>query len=199
MLRRTRVENGELKGLPGADPRITAFKGIPFAAPPVGKNRWKAPQPCENWEGVRTAYEFGPISMQDTLGIGEGGMTGNNMWTPISRTGRITGFLSPATDPWIAMMTMCQRRPLAARLSNSCMKRRIEHFGFPGGWGARSFAGRAAAGMISPKRQRGFRDEEKMVDTGRSGSGFDPCRLGRKRGTRRRGRACTAPDGLFYL
>ena len=65
------MENGELKGLPGADPRITAFKGIPFAAPPVGKNRWKAPQPCENWEGVRTAYEFGPISMQDTPGLGD--------------------------------------------------------------------------------------------------------------------------------
>ena len=72
MLRTVRVENGELRGLPGADPRITAFKGVPFAAPPVGKNRWRAPQPCENWEGVRTAFEFGPISMQDTPGIGGG-------------------------------------------------------------------------------------------------------------------------------
>ena len=72
MLRQVRVENGELRGLPGNDPRVTAFKGIPFAAPPVGKNRWRAPQPCENWEGVRTAYEFGPISMQDTPGTGDG-------------------------------------------------------------------------------------------------------------------------------
>ena len=72
MLRTVKVENGSLRGLPGADPRVTAFKGVPFAAPPTGKNRWRAPQPCENWEGVRNAFEFGPISMQDTPGVGDG-------------------------------------------------------------------------------------------------------------------------------
>ena len=72
MLRTVKVENGELRGLPGSDPRVTAFKGVPFAAPPVGKNRWRAPMPSENWEGVRTAFEFGPISMQDTPGTGDG-------------------------------------------------------------------------------------------------------------------------------
>ena len=72
MLRQVMTENGALRGLPGADPRITVFKGVPFAAPPVGKNRWRAPQPCENWEGVRDAFAFGPISMQDTPGIGDG-------------------------------------------------------------------------------------------------------------------------------
>ena len=72
MLRSAIIENGKLKGLAGADPRVTAFKGIPFAAPPTGTNRWRAPQPVQNWEGVRTAYEFGPISMQDTPGIGDG-------------------------------------------------------------------------------------------------------------------------------
>lgn len=70
MLRQTKVENGSVKGLPGSDPRITVYKGIPFAAPPVGKNRWRAPQPCENWEGTLCAYEYGPISMQDTPGLG---------------------------------------------------------------------------------------------------------------------------------
>ena len=72
MLRIVETENGTLRGLPGSDPRVTAFKGIPFAAPPVGKNRWRAPQPCENWEGVRDAFTFGPISMQDQPGIGGG-------------------------------------------------------------------------------------------------------------------------------
>lgn len=71
MIRTVKTENGWVRGIPGADPRITAFKGIPFAAPPVGKNRWRAPQPCENWEGVRDAARFGPIAVQDTPGLGD--------------------------------------------------------------------------------------------------------------------------------
>ena len=43
MLRMVTVEHGQVQGLPAADPRITSFKGIPFAAPPVGENRWRAP------------------------------------------------------------------------------------------------------------------------------------------------------------
>ena len=42
MLRQVRTENGWVRGIEAADPRITAFKGIPFAAPPVGDLRWKA-------------------------------------------------------------------------------------------------------------------------------------------------------------
>lgn len=64
MLRIVTTENGKVQGLPAADPRITSFKGIPFAAPPVGENRWRAPQPAENWEGIFQAYDFAPISMQ---------------------------------------------------------------------------------------------------------------------------------------
>ena len=71
MLRQTRVENGEVRGLPGNNPRITVYKGIPFAAPPVGENRWRAPQPAKDWEGVYEAYKFGPISVQDTPGLGD--------------------------------------------------------------------------------------------------------------------------------
>jgi para-nitrobenzyl esterase len=64
MLRTVKVENGRVQGLPAADPRITSFKGIPFAAPPVGENRWRAPQPAKNWDGVLKAFDFAPISMQ---------------------------------------------------------------------------------------------------------------------------------------
>ena len=64
MLREVRVENGLVRGLPAADPRITAFKGIPFAAPPIGDLRWKAPERAKDWDGVLEAYQFGPISMQ---------------------------------------------------------------------------------------------------------------------------------------
>lgn len=71
MLRETRVENGKVKGLPGADPRVTVYKGVPFAAPPVGKNRFRAPMPAADWDGVRECYTFGPISMQDRPGAGD--------------------------------------------------------------------------------------------------------------------------------
>lgn len=71
MIRLAETENGRVRGIEAADPRITAFKGIPFAAPPVGKNRWRAPQPCENWEGIRDASRFAPIAVQDTPGIGD--------------------------------------------------------------------------------------------------------------------------------
>ena len=64
MIRKVKTENGWVKGLPAADPRITSYKGIPFAAPPVGENRWRAPQPCPDWEGEREAYAFSPIPMQ---------------------------------------------------------------------------------------------------------------------------------------
>lgn len=70
MLRVVNIENGSVRGLPAADPRVTAFKGIPFAAPPVGENRWRAPQPCADWKGLRNATEFAPISVQDTPGLG---------------------------------------------------------------------------------------------------------------------------------
>ena len=71
MLRQVKTENGWVRGIEAADPRITAFKGIPFAAPPVGRNRWRAPQPCENWAGIRDASRFAPISMQWIPGLGD--------------------------------------------------------------------------------------------------------------------------------
>lgn len=69
MLRKVVVEAGELQGVPGGDPRITIFKGVPYAAPPVGKLRWREPQPVDKWEGVRMADRFAPVSMQGQLGM----------------------------------------------------------------------------------------------------------------------------------
>ncbi len=71
MLRQVKTENGWVRGIEAADPRITAFKGVPFAAPPVGRNRWRAPQPCENWAGIRDCSRFAPISMQWIPGLGD--------------------------------------------------------------------------------------------------------------------------------
>ncbi len=69
MIRRVKTENGYVRGLPAADPRITSYKGIPFAAKPVGPNRWRAPQPCPDWEGDYLAYDFAPISPQPITGL----------------------------------------------------------------------------------------------------------------------------------
>lgn len=46
---------------------IKVFKGVPFAAPPVGNLRWKAPQPVKHWDGAREAKEYGPNPMQEPL------------------------------------------------------------------------------------------------------------------------------------
>lgn len=53
-----RTQNGTVSGVPGKDPGITVFKGIPYAAPPVGENRWRPPQPVQSWDGVYPAHEF---------------------------------------------------------------------------------------------------------------------------------------------
>ena len=76
MIRKATVEGGVVVGLPAADPRITSFKGIPFAAPPVGQNRWRAPQPVIPWEGERKCWSFAPISMQHIPGLDQ-----NNIYT----------------------------------------------------------------------------------------------------------------------
>lgn len=63
MLRKVKVKNGLLQGMTGKDPRITVFRGVPYAKPPVGELRWKAPQPAEDWEGVRKCYEYVDMAM----------------------------------------------------------------------------------------------------------------------------------------
>ena len=55
-----RIDTGLLSGVAGtSQPTVRAFKGIPFAAAPLGENRWKAPQPAAKWDGVRKADAFG--------------------------------------------------------------------------------------------------------------------------------------------
>lgn len=57
------VTGGQVEGV--LSNGISTFKGIPFAAPPVGDLRWKAPQPLLPWNGVKKASKFGPICMSD--------------------------------------------------------------------------------------------------------------------------------------
>ena len=70
MLKLVKTENGMVRGFQGNNTRISVFKGIPFAEPPTGKNRWRAPQPCKDWDGIFEADRFAPISVQDQPGVG---------------------------------------------------------------------------------------------------------------------------------
>jgi para-nitrobenzyl esterase len=82
--------NGIVEGVTSPDSEIRIFKGIPFAAPPVGDLRWKPPQPVAGWEGVRGADRFGPCAMQRRLfgdmNFRSNGMSEDclylNVWTP---------------------------------------------------------------------------------------------------------------------
>lgn len=86
----SKLEPGQVKVTGGiiqgtVNDGMSVYKGIPFAAPPVGDLRWKAPQPVIPWEGVRDATEFGPSPIQS---MAFPGMTLSedclylNVWTP---------------------------------------------------------------------------------------------------------------------
>ena len=85
----TRLEPGQVKVTGGiiqgeVTEDLMIYKGIPFAAPPVGELRWKAPQPVQPWEGIKETVEFGPGPIQ---GFGKSDAFSEdclylNVWTP---------------------------------------------------------------------------------------------------------------------
>jgi len=87
---RIKIANGVVEGISDKDTAVRTFKGIPFAAPPVGDLRWQAPQPVKDWTGVRKADQFGPRCMQrpifGDMGFRSNGMSEDclylNVWTP---------------------------------------------------------------------------------------------------------------------
>ena len=76
------VEGSLLKGT--SEDGLTVYRGVAFAAPPVGDLRWRAPQPAVRWNGVRSADKFAPACMQG--GTSTSGMSEDclylNVWTP---------------------------------------------------------------------------------------------------------------------
>ena len=61
---KTHVETGDVQGV--LEGSLAVYKAIPYAAPPVGDLRWRAPQPAKSWEGVRVCDKFGPLPPQPT-------------------------------------------------------------------------------------------------------------------------------------
>jgi para-nitrobenzyl esterase len=87
------IDSGVIEGVPALTANVMVYEGIPFAAPPVGNLRWKAPQPVAPWPAVRNADRYGPACMQYYM---EANSTANfgdyetksedclylNVWTP---------------------------------------------------------------------------------------------------------------------
>lgn len=70
MFRETTVETGAVRGIACGWPSITVYYGIPYAKPPVGDLRWRAPEPAEPWTGVRDCAR--PQARCYQLGVGKG-------------------------------------------------------------------------------------------------------------------------------
>ena len=69
---------------------IKTFKGVPFAAPPTGDNRWREPQPLQPWQGIRECHDYAPDPMQEPIfgdmNFGADSISEDclylNIWTP---------------------------------------------------------------------------------------------------------------------
>jgi para-nitrobenzyl esterase len=73
-----RTDAGELRGVVDGD--VVRFKGVPYAAPPVGDLRWAPPQPVAPWEGTRDASRSGPFCAQTAVDA-SGGSTAEDCLT----------------------------------------------------------------------------------------------------------------------
>jgi para-nitrobenzyl esterase len=134
------IEDGKLKGA-GAD-GLVSFKGIPYAAPPVGNLRWRPPQPATKWSGIREATAYGHDCMQlpfpsDAAPLGTTPAEDCllvNVWAPQHRTGKVPvlvwiyggGFVNGGSSPAVYDGSQFAKRGLVFVSFNY----RLGRFGF---------------------------------------------------------------------
>jgi len=135
------IDTGRLKGV--SRDEVVSFKGIPFAAPPVGDLRWRPPQPAKAWTGVRSAAEYGPDCMQKPF-PGDAAPLGvtpaedclyANVWIPEGAAGKKLpvmvwiyggGFVNGGSSPAVYDGSQFARRGVALVSFNY----RVGRFGF---------------------------------------------------------------------
>ena len=89
----TKIINGTIEGNFDTKTGLQLYFGVPFAKPPIGPLRWKAPQPMENWKGVKQTKKFGPRPVQaivfGDMNSRSDGLSEDclylNVWTPAKR------------------------------------------------------------------------------------------------------------------
>src|ERR1700722_7722748 len=83
------IDRGKLAG--NEKDGMISFLGIPYAAPPTGDLRWRAPQPVKTWQGTRQATEFGPVCRQtadwEKAPQSEDCLT-LNVWAPVNKVSK---------------------------------------------------------------------------------------------------------------
>jgi para-nitrobenzyl esterase len=99
------LDSGLVSGTQAATPGVRVFKGIPFAAPPVGELRWRAPQPVAKWSGVRKADTFGNVCVQPK-GVGRVNVSVDLPDSPAASEDCLY------LNVWTAAQSPSERRPL---------------------------------------------------------------------------------------
>jgi para-nitrobenzyl esterase len=114
-----KTRSGLVSGVPGKDPAILAFKGIPFAAPPVGDLRWRAPGPVAAWEGVRRADQFGASCAQTIAPrrLGTESITKPGVYDTAPQTDEFAAHNEASEDclylnVWTAAKSASEKRPV---------------------------------------------------------------------------------------
>ena len=156
---RAHIDAGDVQG--ASVDGVVAFKGIPFALPPVGALRWRPPQPVKSWTGSREATQFGPDCAQEPfpgdaapLGVGaDEDCLYVNVWTPAKRgTAKLPvmvwiyggGFVNGGSSPAVYDGTPFAKDGVVLVSFNY----RLGHFGFFAHPGIERRAGRPAAGQL---------------------------------------------------